>query len=261
MLKEKLDETHEKLLVMYFDNELGLLGRWRARCLIKNSSSAASFYSSLEEIRNIAFSDTSREPPLFKSLPAIDLWGRINKRIESEMKSEVLLGKRSLVARSSELKSFILHLKEDGVVSKISSLFKLEGLLYGSAGAAVATLLILFVYSPLNNDPLNSRMSKVDPIINEISFQREQPRSALIEVDWMKSDGRLNLIQSQNGGHPVIWIARKKQSSYEKRREDALKNKQLKDNRIIVYKERIPEAISVVDSFERESFERESVGK
>lgn len=208
--KDVLNEAQEQLLLRWCDGEASWFERIKARKLMADNQAARVF---VEETLKVA--DTLQQVDREQSaeLPQVNLWDRIATRIEREERS------RRIMADAEE--SF-------GSWLQIFS----GRLAWSGAGAVVAGLAVFFV---LHTAPAGSGLStgvdlakentpqNVMPIqpVNLAPEERELgvlplPREALVqsepeqpfELDWMRSTGRVRLIQDPNKRMAIIWVNR-----------------------------------------------------
>lgn len=205
-----LSESEEILLMKFFDGQCSFLERGKAQRLIEQSQSACEFMDSMrgcsESVRNVKAQSTK-----------IDLWQEVSRRIEAEEHAALFLGKRDTHTRPS-------------LGERISGFFGSTWNL-GMSGAAVAAGLALFVILPAKTAtaPGSEQMVELvrgvsldtgdedSPVRPVGSHGRPQiinePSTNVVEVDWMRSDGRLRMLHQPSERSAVIWVKRRDPSA------------------------------------------------
>lgn len=214
--KEPLREKDEFLLIKYLDGECGLFERFLAKRLIQNNPSALDFVSSLKSLSK-DFANTRTE---LESVN-VDLWSRVERRIEQEEKAAFYLGSRVV----------------SDVRTEVAPLWNRVGVGLG-AGLLTACLAVFFSFGLSRNvvkedfsvQPAGSEMvyQSIEPIKfksfsaplanEEVSFVSSQPfagNSSLRDpsrvssrIDWVRSHGRVKMIKSSEKKLPIIWVKR-----------------------------------------------------
>jgi hypothetical protein len=205
----KLSEQQEMLLSKFYDGEVSLLEKLRARLLLKRNSAASEFLASLEQLTSTAYSST------FSATESCDLWDRISTRIDAEERAAVYLGKRSGTTTAAQ----------EGFVSRLLSSHALFG---GLSGAAVAAAILIAVYPASNQSELavinaeTSTLARAPQGFHTVTLPsgKDQPgmlttqrgvRSlSAMEMDWMRGSGPLKIIQNPGSSSGVIWIKRQR---------------------------------------------------
>jgi hypothetical protein len=219
---ELLREFEERILVRYFDNEAAWWERLWAKRLISTRPSARAFMDTMRTIGEIA--RNGRAGILARNPEPVDLWGRIKNRIEAEEKAAIFLGQRSAPRVGESLGA------------KIAGFFSVDHLIWGGSGALVAASVLFFVLQrPLppptvamhraghvqlaeNNGNIR-RVSQARPSVRR-SLPDEQlysePLKILepdvpntVEVDWMRSSGRVRMMHEPGEGSTLIWVKRR----------------------------------------------------
>lgn len=198
-----LSEKEEILLSRYFDGECGLLSSFLAKRLLRDNASAQRFITSLERCSRAVEAEASNV-----SLPAVDLWERIDNRIDQEQKAAFYLGERRVVERAPSL---------------LERLRTSQAAVGGLSGAAIAAVALLFIYAPKDitsfSVPGASSTSNSHGQFQQVGFgaspssQRPagftQSANRALEVDWMRSNGSLSLIPDATGSSAIIWVRRR----------------------------------------------------
>lgn len=196
---KQLSEPQQLLLSSYVDNQCSFVARMRAERLIRQSEHARLFIESLKKT-----SQTYRS--LFSApTPSPDLWDKINARINAEERAALYLGHHKPVATPNE-GSFVSHF------------FSKQALFGGLSGAAIAACVLVLISRP-------TKSGEIIPVYtggpvaakNASAFhqaflgapQREVAPGSSMEVDWMRSNGSLKIIQSPNDKSAILWVRRK----------------------------------------------------
>lgn len=199
--EETLSNSKQLLLSRFFDGECGPITSWRARRLIRQNLLAKQFFDNLEAIQ-IAITDHQAH-----RLESVDLWGRIEQRIEEETKAEFYLGARKAFTKPTIFENLL-----DTYGTWIG----------GVSGAAIAGLALLTLQNPSSTPtsitaPSNlTRATTAQPIAARTNGFQQSMRAPRLqrnniesfEVDWMRSEGALHFIPDPNGSSTIIWITR-----------------------------------------------------
>jgi hypothetical protein len=206
----QLSEQQELLLSRYYDGEISIIDRVRAKRLLRTNAGAAEFFAELQSLTSHAQATATNTATTTTTKPPCDLWERISARIDSEEKAALYLGKRPSVAAP----------EREGFIASILSSHTLVG---GFSGAAVAAALLL-LFSPLSsskNIPIitvnSSTTTNGSSVFKQVGLENEgaslsrhtQPATPM-ELDWMRANGTLRLIPSPHSPAGIIWINRYK---------------------------------------------------
>lgn len=184
---DELHEAEELLLSKYFDHETSFFERIAARRLLNRSSCARRYLGVLEQTQR----SLRRELPEIRA----SLWTRISARLHQEERSALLLGRRSVVDERPAR----------------SGLWLTGGAAAALMAAAIFVMLPrISTFSP-RGGPIASVQRGV-PFASGVStgsevFARRAPVS--VGVDWMRSDGRLQMVHGPDERAPVIYIKRR----------------------------------------------------
>jgi hypothetical protein len=205
----KLSERQEILLSKFYDGEVSLLEKLRARLLIKRNSAASEFLASLEKLTSTAYSSN------FSAAEPCDLWDRISTRIDAEERAAVYLGKRSGTTTAAH----------EGLVARLLSSHALFG---GLSGAAVAAAILTAVYPASNQSDIavinagTSTVARTSQGFHTVTLPSDKDQSgahttqrgvrslSAMEMDWMRGSGPLKIIQNPGSSSGVIWIKRQR---------------------------------------------------
>jgi hypothetical protein len=206
--KNTLSERQELLLSQYFDGECGCVSRYRAQSLLRRSQEARAF---LEQLSSIS---TECQESCSGSDCCADLWQKISARIDNEERAAFYLGSRR---ETSELPAsrFFDRIRDRQVI------------LGGLSGAALAALALVFITrtgdipeiatvarTSVSGSNIPSEVTQVAlggsgaRLAENRGMHRYAPTSTM-EVDWMRANGPLALIQNPNGKSAIIWVRRK----------------------------------------------------
>jgi hypothetical protein len=195
-----LTEKEMLLLSAYADEQCSFLSRILAERLIKKKPDAQLFISNLQQTSSL-FQEHSPSREI-----AVDLWSKIDQRITAEERAALYLGKR-----------------ENSPQKEVTSLFQRiassQALFGGLSGAAVAALVLVFISRP-------AKPGEILPVytggpvaaVNSSAFHQtglaasSAPQSTM-EVDWMRGNGSLQLIQNPESKSAIIWVRRRNQTN------------------------------------------------
>jgi hypothetical protein len=203
---KQLSERQQQLLSSYYDNECGVLARFKAKRLASKNPSARDFITQLDTLHSTCLEQSSQPIPTTR-----DMWSAVSARIEQETRAAQYLGKRAPAPQ------------REGIWERLSKASALAG---GLSGAALAALALVVWYKPVEilsfsapQAALVTSPNLVQPV--GIGNLQTQPRrhyrvtatSSLnrnpLEVDWMRSSGSLKLIPDPTGSSAIIWIRRR----------------------------------------------------
>lgn len=214
-----LSEGEEILLMKFFDGQCSFLERGKAQRLIEQSQSACDFMTSLRVTAEAAQSLAGRQSV------KVDLWQEVSRRIEAEEHAALFLGKRDTHAKPS-------------FAERVGEFFSNSWNL-GLSGAAVAAGLALFLILPSTPATNNSGSEQMVDLVRGVSFDRtnvgtmsvsngaensgsvepvgvhgrpqilNEQTPNVVEVDWMRSDGRLRMLHEPSEPSAIIWVKRR----------------------------------------------------
>lgn len=212
-----LSTGKEKLLCAFHDRECGFFSSCYVKFLVKKSGEARAFLSSLR----FQSSSIKKSPP--ESIPGCsdsELWKRIEARIHQEEYAARFQGSRISAEKRSLLRRF-------GFQN-----FTGNTMLWGGAsGALVAATIMLTVLSnapkgdraaanqmasaspektettsALNLQPVRfQETGKQRPIITERGFNAP----SAIEVDWMRGNGPVRVVENPEERSALIWVTKR----------------------------------------------------
>ncbi len=187
----------------FADGECGFLERSRAERMLQGSPQARAF---LETIKTVS-SETQSE--LRREVGSVDLWARVSQRIESEEHAALFLGKREVPAAS-------WHSRLGDWVANRWTL--------GISGAAVTAAIAFLAIVPASlnkfapsgvSDRMVSMVRGVSLDVKEGSRPHGRPQVLeddgpnVVEVDWMRSDGRVRMMPSPSRRSTIIWVKKR----------------------------------------------------
>ena len=213
-----LSEAQQLLLMRYCDGECNFLSKRRAQKLVNSVPEAAEFVSTMGAVKRevVGYSASSESKA--------DLWQQISRRIDQEQRAELFLGKRGKNAAAESNSGFGQWLTHSA------------GWVF--SGAAVTAALAFFVFVPNANQSSGSQIAKnqqsgtasnldIQPVANH-----ERPRIInetlpnVVEVDWMRSDGRVRMLHDPSERSAFIWV---------KRRDPRAQVRQNRHNPVVVF--------------------------
>lgn len=199
----KLNERQEALLSRYFDGECGVIQRLMAKRLLAQNLLARDFLRVLENNRSL------HQQAKALDSDSIDLWARIDARIEQETKAAFYLGHRRVEAAPS---------------SAFYTRRPAHALLGGLSGAAVAAIMLVVLYNNPReiisfSAPHSSSLQR-QGVFQPVGLGNSRSSASshafagasdpALKFDWMRANGSLALIPDPNGSSAIIWVRRKK---------------------------------------------------
>ncbi|MFM1848855.1 MAG: hypothetical protein RL417_2329 [Pseudomonadota bacterium] len=187
---DSLTGREERLLSKLHDGECGFVERFRAERIRDRSAPAREFLALLNNTKKLAEERASR-------IEKGDLWSGIMTRIAQEERAEIFLGRR----RTTAVERFFGFLREHRHVA------------WGiPSGAALAGLIVLFVAptpGSQNETPFGvANGSGVRaPVVNLASSSGARVRQP-VEVDWVRGNGRVRVMQDPHRNSAIIWVRR-----------------------------------------------------
>jgi hypothetical protein len=196
-----LSEGQCLLLSRFADGECSMLGGFLVKLLRRINPAAESFLNELADTK-----DSCQELALRElSSRDINLWERIDKRIDQEIKSQAFLGKREDRYRTERVSSLLF--RELSLFKSSANL--VSGAIGGVAGAAVAALLIITFGAPSRRDigniiptSANYRAPKI------LSSNHQQPQTILPRplriTPRIRASSDQRLINAANAGWQLV---------------------------------------------------------
>lgn len=199
----RLSSRQERLLGRFFDGECRFWEKLAAGRLVRTSPAARAYLDSLKGLREACAPRRAAD---------VDLWSRISARIEQEQRSAILLGKRELNAS--------WHERISGFRERFGS--RMAWGVSGAFAAACAGFLALSIDAPgkkgtpeLVADAKPAASSNLQ-LVSEHSGKAGTPKiidpsyPVALEVDWMRSDGRVSLMQDPARRSAIIWVKKRR---------------------------------------------------
>ncbi len=224
-----LPQFLERLLIKVCDGEASLLERCVGHACISLHEGCRQYSREMrilnDQLKGEVFGVEAR--------PSVNLWDKIERRIEEEERAAIYLGKREVMIQEEESRApWFKEIFNPGV--------------FGGMAVGLATATVAFVVfskgpvSPAGVDNLASRDSSIAVIdsqrntaegVDFVTYSNNQDRRRLMsreafrsqqqmralkrmdsripfEVDWMRSDGHVSFIQDPKERSTVIWVKR-----------------------------------------------------
>ncbi len=225
--KNKLPSSVEKILIRLSDGEGSALDRIIGSVLVATNKTCRQFK---DDMSSLSIKVSSLTNGTTTKPATVDLWTRIERRIDEEERAAIYLGNRSAISNPQAPTQSWLR--------EVFSPALFGGMAVGVATAAVA----FFAFKPAEMSSTISRgvnfaanrIVAEQPPVDLVSFsdsQRSGSRSRIdnreafrnqrqvrllrrmdtkvpFEVDWMKSDGKVSFVQDPQLGSTVIWVKR-----------------------------------------------------
>lgn len=201
-----LSVRQEVLLVAFHDGECGMFDTLRARYLLRRSASARAFIKSVESA-DAAYRAHARQVERDCN---VDLWDRISARIQAEKHAEVFLGQRTYSAPAAASESV-------WSIAEWRSRFA-----WGASGAAFASVLAMALVqggyiggTAPGIAALASRSGSqgLIPSATQVSYAGAGTSAGAgiravdpIEMDWMRSEGRVQVLHPPSERTSIIWV-------------------------------------------------------
>ncbi|MBX7145634.1 MAG: hypothetical protein K1X79_14375 [Oligoflexia bacterium] len=197
-LRETLSFDDENMLMRYLDGESGFFERRAVEGLLKSNPAAQIFVDAQRRISQMANEYS-------KLLPQVDLWDRVSQRIQQEEHAAIFLGARAKQEPTGVWANFLRRISTPWSV--------------GLSGAVALASALMVTLSPgvrgagavLGGVAQESSTSNVQTVALHGRPQLlEDDRSPnVVEVDWMRSDGRVRILHDPNERAPMIWVKRR----------------------------------------------------
>ena len=231
MTQNKLSDSEEMLLMRFLDKETGLLEDRAVRKLLDIKPEARSFLTSIGAADHLLRSELSADLHCDS-----EMWERVSNRIKAEEKAEIFLGKRKApavlfksrfdfdwrtwsapVALAGTALAALLFVIVPNDFAKQGDKVKLgKGLDYMSASEELSSSPVqpIFHSNPFMPEPQVGVVSSSGLMSEEappsvLSGQRSAVPLDSLEVDWVRSHGRVKLIQDVDGRSAIVWIKKR----------------------------------------------------
>ena len=210
----QLTEKEEKLLEQYFDGECRLFAGRKAKRLLDEKPEALAYIEHLKELSKATKKAISEE-----YTGEVDLWDRISNRIDQEEYASIFLGERKTLKEEkvpwysgigwaipgAALSAFAFFMVSSQPVAS------LPGGSPKPLGFAEADFLSLQSLRTVSQGAL--QQAPQQRVVPRAYVRRSVPVTSVVEVDWMRSDGRVRLIEDPEDTGAIIWIRRRKPTS------------------------------------------------
>jgi hypothetical protein len=196
--RDTLSEKEELLLSRFHDGECSYISAFFARRLLSKNRAAQIFLADLECL-------SSQCTALVAKPPSVDLWARIEARIEQEQRAEFYVGAHRP------------HVTREPLFQRVNLRHATWGGLSGAAIAAAVLVVLgrpqqIVTFSAPSAGPVAHNQLIQQAGITNAGGQRplyqttpiKQHRS--LEVDWMRANGSLKLIPDPGGSSAIIWV-------------------------------------------------------
>ena len=242
-----LSEQEEQLLVRYFDGESSWWESRKAKKLVGGQEAARAFMHTLEVISEIAKNESCAQ---VKAASTVDLWSRINARIEEEERAALYLGKRRTVDEPQRRRFFSRdHFTwgiSGGVVTACVTYFLVVGMVgtvdtTTSKGGLALNNSARSGYNQASYHPSRIAARRA-PHAYEVPIPESGGSASIpsaVEVDWVRSQGRVRMIQEPGDRSAIIWVKRHDNPTFVGSSQGGMP--------LVVYQDRAPQSIPVVN--------------
>ena len=196
---KQLSEKQQLLLSSYIDNECSYISRFLAERLIRTNPEAKlfvhNFKNTTQTYRTLATPSDTR----------VDLWDRVATRIDGEERAALYLGQRKPIMEPEES-------------SLLGRLLSRQVVCGGVSGAAIAATVLIMISRPTKSgEILPVYTGGTGAAVNSSAFHQASlgaqqqgfgPRSTM-EVDWMRANGSLKIIQNTGEKSAIIWVRKR----------------------------------------------------
>ena len=197
---KELSEKQQLLLSSYIDNECSYIFRFLAERLIRTNPEAKLF------VQNFKNTNQTYRTLVTPSDSSVDLWDRITTRIDGEERAALYLGQRKP----------IMEREESSLLGRLLSRQVVWG---GVSGAAIAATVLIMISRPTtkSGEILPVYTGGTEAAVNSSAFHQASlgaqpqgigPRSTM-EVDWMRANGSLKIIQNPGEKSAIIWVRKR----------------------------------------------------
>ncbi len=201
----ELPGRQEKLLQQYLDGECGFIGRKRAELLLRKNALAREFMRSLKSLRSEARGMLAKDVPP----PPDRLWERVAMRLEEEERAAFFLGARR-IKRERSFPRISWSIPGAAVAAGLAAFFIMQ---QPDEKKTVASQNESYGFKEASAFPIPA----VSLVSQGASRGYQAPRiieETDVEMDWLRSDGRVSVIPGPNRRGPIIWIKRERAVPY-----------------------------------------------
>ena len=193
-----LNDKQIALIEKWYDHECGLLETFKVRRLLSSNDQAQKYLQSLRQSKVVL-------EKVAKSRP-VDLWGAVKTRIDVEERAAVLLGKRSLKQPVFSLERDFFIGRAPALVFAVAAFAVVMGLYFTRSGNAPVAIGNMAREESIGANKIDVALtSKTSDNFTrpEIIPDRFPPS---VEVDWVRSRGRVHMLPDGDQGSTIIWI-------------------------------------------------------
>ncbi len=262
-----LAEHQERLLEKFFDNECGFVEGLKARRLICRCDQAKRYLIQLQSLRDVAETSAKHADDSglaqvlgWKDAEQVDLWQRINQRLDQESRAAVLLGER--VIRQPGI---MTRVKEEGLSVVAWEYLREYATPTFGVSSAVAGVLMFVIMSSMWEGPANPdvRVAGTAAPAIALSSQAQVPVTmastnavdplyrAANKIDWARGRGKVQFINPQRSSNSILWVRRPAPKTYYSSQAAAAQASPLmrvsKTEYPQVMRERIPQSLSIAN--------------
>lgn len=193
-----LSEKQELLLMRAHDGECSFFARWQAQRLLKRNPGAVRFQNSLQALQPLL--EDTEEP---ENTSDGELWNKIERRIADEEHAALFLGERRFDAdpESREGGRNWLLVAAPLSAAALALFFYFDGGVNTQAGSGTGAV----ARSTANTVAALDRQAVPVSVTANSHFSGD---SNPWEVEWIRSEGRVRMIQNSRGRVPILWINR-----------------------------------------------------
>lgn len=222
--REQLAEWQQRLLMKYADDECRWWEKPVAIILLKGDG-AQRYLGDLQRVRRGSSGLWSDDSELSESL-----WARVSARIDQEEQAALFLGERKLDVPATRRDGFFT-----GLTWGVSGAIATASIAFAAFGLFTSTTSDLETTRVASSSPILDANSEAAPQeIEFVDFERPseprmigprlaragsvgdgvQARNAVFggrspfEVEWMRSQGRVSLIQAPESRTAILWVKR-----------------------------------------------------
>jgi len=202
-----LSDGEEQLLLAYLDGEAGVLRRLRARLLLRRPEAR----SYLESVRRVGAE--TRAWAEERNVPTVDLWQRVSQRLDQEERAAKFLGARTsnVVPVRHVWSERLAWAVPSAAVAALATVFvvgtefRVPGGFYSMAGTVRQEREQLATIEP-SDFGLPGAPAQTVSLRSSVPSRPSPYLSAPVEVKWMRSNGRVQLMQDPENRSAIIWI-------------------------------------------------------
>ncbi len=195
----KLSEKQQSILSAYYDRELGFLTNLYVEKFLLKSSEAKEF---LHELESLSVQITQNYNPA----EVDNKWNVLNSRLLQAEKNSIF--HEAELPKVSILESFWKRNPISATLATASTAFCL-GLIFKLGYVNYFEVSPITTHQKIASIAIDTKVASetgaVDTNIPVTLASNQGPRNA-VELDWLKSDGRIRMIPARNGSSNIIWV-------------------------------------------------------